>query len=244
MLWRLIDTDLASPEFTVAADEAMMIARHKNMVPNTLHLYRLDRPTVTLGCSENIDEDINLEVAKENDVAIVRRASGGGAFFVNQDQILYSTVVSTDTIPEKPEETYEVICEAIVKALGYMGIKAEFKPINDIVVKGRRISRSFQIRKWDVVLQHGTLIIDADFDMMFRILKTRRKRIRSSEDMTSLTRELRRMPSIDEVKRALVRAFAEEFQVEMVKGVLTYFEERMISALIADKYGRAEYKLL
>ncbi|MCQ5376093.1 MAG: hypothetical protein NO474_05805, partial [Methanomassiliicoccales archaeon] len=131
-----------------------------------------------------------------------------------------------------------------IRALGLLGVVAYFKPINDVVVNGKKISGSAQARKWNIVLQHGTLIIDADFDLMFRILKTTKKKIRTPEEMTSLTIELGRKPSLDEVKKALIRAFAEEFQVEIVKGVLTHFEEKTIKQLIEEKYGRDEYALL
>lgn len=244
MIWRLIDTDLASPPYTSAADEAIMIARHKNLVPNTLHLYRRDRPTISLGYFEKIEENVNLELAKRIGAHIVRRVSGGSAIYTDQDQIIYSVVVDHEVVPENPNDTYKIICGAIIRALGLLGVVAYFKPINDVVVNGKKISGSAQARKWNIVLQHGTLIIDADFDLMFRILKTTKKKIRTPEEMTSLTIELGRKPSLDEVKKALIRAFAEEFQVEIVKGVLTHFEEKTIKQLIEEKYGKDEYALL
>lgn len=244
MIWRLLDTDLASPPYTSAADEAIMIARHKNLVPNTLHLYRRDRPTISLGYFEKIEENVNLELAKRIGVRIIRRVSGGSAIYTDQDQIIYSVIVDNEVVPENPNDTYRIICGAIIRALGLLGIVADFKPINDVVVSGRKISGSAQVRKWDVVLQHGTLIIDADFDLMFRILKTKKKKIRAPDEMTSLSIELGRKPSVDEVKKALIHAFAEEFHVEIVKGVLTHFEEETIRRLIEEKYGKEEYAFL
>lgn len=132
MLWRLIDTDLASPAYTSAADEAMVIARQKNIVPNTLHLYRRDRPTVSLGYSEIVEDSVNLAVAKERGVHLVRRMSGGSAIFTDQNQIIYSVILEKDMVPESPNETFPIVCGGIVNALRILGLEAEFKPINDV----------------------------------------------------------------------------------------------------------------
>ncbi|MGD0056983.1 MAG: biotin/lipoate A/B protein ligase family protein [Methanomassiliicoccales archaeon] len=243
MLWRLIDTDLAPPAYTSAADEAIVIARQKNIAPNTLHLYRRDRPTVSLGYFENVQESVNLEVAKERGVQLVRRMSGGSAIFTDPNQMIYSVVLEKEMVPESPNETFPIVCEGIIKALNVFGLEAEFKPINDVLVKGKKISGSAQTRKWDVVLQHGTIIVDADFTLMFRVLRTKKKKVKIQEGMTSLAKELGRVPSMDEVKAAIVKGFSQQFNVEIVKGVLTNFERNTIDRLIEEKYGKEEYTL-
>ncbi|MDD1769027.1 MAG: lipoate--protein ligase family protein [Methanomassiliicoccales archaeon] len=243
MLWRLIDTDLASPAYTSAADEAIVMARQKNIAPNTLHLYRRDRPTVSIGYFENVEESVNLEVAKERGVQLVRRMSGGSAIFTDPNQIIYSVVVEKDMVPESPNETFPIVCGGIIKALNVFGIEAKFKPINDILVNGKKISGSAQTRKWDVVLQHGTLIVDADFALMFKVLRTKKKKVKTQEGMTSLAKELGRVPPMDEVKAAVVKGFSQQFDVNIVKGVLTHFEQNAIERLIEEKYGKEEYTL-
>lgn len=243
MLWRLIDTDLAPPAYTSAADEAIVIARQKNIAPNTLHLYRRDRPTVSLGYFENARESVNLEMAKEKGVTLVRRMSGGSAIFTDPNQIIYSVVLGKEMVPESPNETFPIVCGGIVKAMEILGIEAEFKPINDVLVKGRKISGSAQTRKWDVVLQHGTLIVDADFTLMFKILRTKKKKVKTQEGMTSLAKELGRVPPMEEVKAAIVKGFSQQFNVDIVKGVLTHFERNTIERLTDEKYGKDEYTL-
>jgi lipoate-protein ligase A len=146
-------------------------------------------------------------------------------------------------VPESPNETFPIVCGGIVKALSVLGLEAEFKPINDVLVNGKKISGSAQMRKWDVVLQHGTLIVDADFGLMFRVLRTKKKKVKTQEGMTSLAKELGRVPSMDEVKAAIVKGFSRQFNVEVVKGVLTHFEKSTIDRLIEEKYGREEYTL-
>ncbi|MBM4237675.1 MAG: lipoate--protein ligase family protein [Euryarchaeota archaeon] len=177
-------------------------------------------------------------------IQIVRRMSGGSAIYTDPDQIIYSLVLEKEMVPESPIETFEIICAGIVRALDILGLEAEFKPVNDVLIRDRKVSGSAQTRKGNVVIQHGTVIVDADFDLMFKVLKTRKKKIRSPEGMTSLTAELGRKPTMEEVKAAIIQGFSEEFGVEIVRGVLTHFEERTIRQLVEEKYGKEEYALL
>lgn len=242
MFWRLVDSDPAPPERTAACDEAMMMARHLRIVPNTLHLYRRDRPTVSLGYFEKAEEAVDLEVAQRRGVQLVRRVSGGSAIFTDPGQIIYAVVLDKDTVPESPNETFELVCRGVIKALDILGLKGEFKPVNDVLVNKRKISGSAQTRKWDVVLQHGTLMVDTDFDLMFEVLRSRKK-VRSKDSVTSLARELGEAPGMERVKRALVDGFAASFGVDIQKGALTHYELRKTDELVEQKYSRPEHAL-
>jgi len=242
MFWRLVDSDLVTPERSAACDEAMMMARHQRIVPNTLHLYRRDGPTVSLGYFEKLEEAVELEVVRRRGIQLVRRVSGGSAIYTDPGQIIYAVILDKESVPESPNETFEQVCKGVIKALDLLGLKGEFKPVNDILVNKRKISGSAQTRKWDVMLQHGTLMIDTDFDLMFEVLRGKKK-VRPKDTVTSLAKEMGETPSMERVKRALVDGFSSAFQVEIHKGALTHFEQRKIDELIEEKYSKQEYTL-
>jgi lipoate-protein ligase A len=244
MFWRLLDTDLAVPAYTAASDEAIVKARQKKLVPDTLHIYRRDRPTISLGYFERIEEAINLEAAESRGVQLVRRLSGGSAIYTDPDQIIYAAVMRRDLLPEDPNDIYEIICSALIRAMDKMGLDAEFKPVNDILIKGRKVSGSAQKFEKNVVIQHGTLIVDCDFDMMFDVLRTKDRKVGSREGMTSISRELGRKVAMDEVKAALIKGFEETFRVRLKKGYLTHYEEKCIEHLMETKYGNDRYTQL
>lgn len=241
MFWRLLDTDLAAPAYTAACDEAIVKARQKNLVPDTLHLYRRDRPTISLGYFERIEDTVNLEAAERRGVQLVRRFSGGSAIYTDQDQIIYAVVMRRDRLPEDPNEIYRFICSALIRAMKKLGLDAEFKPVNDVLIKGRKVSGSAQKFEKDVVIQHGTVIVDCDFDMMFDVLRTKDKTVHSREGMTSISSELGRKVPMDEVKTALIRAFEETFGVTIKRGSLAHFELKCIEHLMESKYSDDEY---
>jgi len=242
MLWRMIDSGMAEPIYTVACDEALLMARHARIVPNTLHLYVRDRPTVSLGYFEHVEEAVDLEAVKRHGVQLVRRVSGGSAIYTDPGQIIYALALDNEVVPTTPEETFASVCAGVIKALDILGLKGEFKPVNDVLVNKRKISGSAQTRKWDVVLQHGTLMVDTDFEIMFDVLKMRKKG-RSKDTVTSLAKELGEVPSMDKVKRALIAGFASTFNVEIVKGVLSHYETKTIESLIEEKYGQEKFTM-
>ncbi len=240
MLWRLVDSDLAAPAYTAACDEVMMMARHQRTIPNSLHLYRRALPTVSIGYFEKVEEAVDLEAMRRRGVGLVRRVSGGSAIYTDPGQVIYSVILDNQMVPESPNATFELICKGVIKALEHLGLVAEFKPVNDVLVSGRKISGSAQTRKWDVVLQHGTLLVDTDFEAMFEVLRPGKKG-RGKDSVTSLAKELGEAPSMERVKRALLEGFSSAFDVEIIKGELTHYEEKMIEKLLKERYGREDY---
>jgi lipoate-protein ligase A len=75
---------------------------------------------------------------------------------------------------------------------------------------------------------------------MFDVLKPGKKG-RGRDSVTSLAQELDEVPSMERVKKALIEGFASAFEVEIMKGALTHYEEKMIEKLLKERYGREEY---
>jgi lipoate-protein ligase A len=169
--------------------------------------------------------------------------SGGSTIFTDQGQLIFSLTVDQGAIP-KPEDAYSLTCGVIVKALRSLGVEAEHKPPNDIIVNGKKISGSAQTRKKGMLMVHGTLLVDTDLDRMMRILRPRHdKHSRTREQMTSLREELGSPPNMNQVKDALVQAFSEELEQRAVCIPVNEREKGRVKALIEEKYGKEDFIL-
>jgi lipoate---protein ligase len=241
MSWRLVDSDLLEPAFSAAVDEAILLARNEGSVPNTLHLYRRTGPTISLGHFERINESIDIEAAERLRVSIVRRMSGGSAIYTDPDQLIYTVAVGKGSVPESPQDTFRLLCQGLIEALAVLGVRAEFKPVNDVLVGGRKISGSAQVRRHEVVLQHGTLLVRTDYERMFSVLRSDK---RSRNEMTSLVEELGEAPPMAAVKIAIVRGFSEALGVEFEAGALSERERESADRLTRSTYGRQDHTLL
>jgi lipoate-protein ligase A len=243
----LIDSDISEPEFTFAADEAIALARSKMLVPNTLHFYRRNCPTVSLGYFQKVDNATNYDYCIENDVRIIRRMTGGSAIYTDNGHLIYCLVADESTLPDR-NETFEKVCSAIVKALGSLDVEASFKPINDVLVNGRKISGSAQMRRWGIVLQHGTLVLQNNQEMMVGTLrmdleKIKRRGLQPSTYVISLHEIYKRNADPLMVKSALSKGFESTFKVKLIPSKLCEYELECIKTLIERKYGNDEWNL-
>lgn len=248
MNWRLIDSGLSEPEFTVAADEAIALARSKKLVPNTLHLYRRSHPTVSLGYFQEVDKATNRDFCQKNDVRMVRRITGGSAIYTDCGHLIYGLIVDDSTLPNDRIKAFETVCSALVLALGTLSVKAVYKPVNDIMVNGRKISGSAQMRRWGIVLQHGTLVLSNNNVMMTGALKMDLKKLEDrgqspSTYVTSLEEILGRKPDVEIVKSALIKGFEDAFRIKLIPSELIESETQTIQELIEKKYGSDKWNL-
>jgi lipoate-protein ligase A len=238
MAWRLIDLGSMDPALTAAADEAVLTCRSKGTGENTLAFYSRDGPTVSLGYFESAEEGIDLDLCREKGIGIVRRLSGGSAVFTDPGQIVYSVTLEAGIVPTNPKDSYPLICGGVVTALRSLGIVAEHKPLNDVVVHGRKISGSAQTRKAGFVLQHGTVIVDSDLDLMMRVIRQRPGKPRDRDGMTSVSLELGRNAGLDEVKHALAAGFGTAFGATMRRDEMTAEEKLLMIKLSEEKYRK------
>ncbi len=240
MTWRLVDSDLIAPAMASAVDEAILLSRGEGTVPDTLHLYRRNAPAISLGHFEKVAERVDLEAADRYGVALVRRMSGGGAIYTDPGHLIYAVALGDAAAPESPQETFRSLCQGVVAALRELGVEAQFRPVNDVLVRGRKVSGSAQIRRHGAVLQHGTLMVRTDYERMFSVLRGKRPR----SGITSLAEEMTDVPSMDMIKEAMVRGFSSAMGVGMVREELSEKERDEADRLVRTTYGRREHTFL
>jgi len=243
--WRLLDLEICSAYMNMAIDEAITQKRNQGMVPNTIRFYRWKPSAVSIGYFQLVEQEVNLDACRELGVDVVRRMTGGGAVYHDYNgELTYSVIVDQGNpkIPDDITKSYETICTGIVIALNRIGIDAEFKPINDIIVNGKKISGNAQTRRGNTILQHGTILLDADIRTMFKVLrvgveKISDKAIKTVEErVTTINREVGRRVTFEEVRNALKTGFEEALEIELVKDVLSEEETRSAVKLQTEKY--------
>ncbi|MCX6798877.1 MAG: biotin/lipoate A/B protein ligase family protein [Candidatus Diapherotrites archaeon] len=231
--FRLLLTGENSAARNMAIDEAVMWCCPKPGIP-TVRFYSWKPPAVSIGYFQQIEEEVDLEECKKQGVDVVRRITGGGAVF-HEKELTYSFACGEESglVSENILESYKKICNSIVLGLGALGLKAEFAPLNDIVVGGKKISGNAQTRRGGVVLQHGTIILGVDVGKMFLLLRVPNEKLKGKmiEDVkqrvTSAEQQLGRKVPFEEAAAAMKKGFEENFGVKLEEGELTAVEEGM-----------------
>jgi lipoate---protein ligase len=246
---RFLDLKVNDAYTNMATDEALTRSKGEGGL-DTLRFYRWNPSAVTLGYFQSVEDEVDLEAMKKYGIDLNRRISGGGAVLNSAEgEITYSIVMDEDDprISDDPTESYRYLCHGIIEGLANLGIKADFKPINDIIVGPKKVSGNAQIRRYGAVLHHGTILVDFDASKMFSVLKISDAKIsdklikQANERVTSIRQILDRKVSFEEVRAAMEKGFAKALGVELVKGDLTPQEVEYVSEF-RDKYASKEWR--
>jgi len=247
--WRLIDLGRAEPLAAQTFYEAVALAISRGLSPNTLLLCQPTSPYVCLGFHQELEREIDVEYCQRTGLPIIRRSQGGGATYLNGDQIFYQVVASKKSvvIPARVEDLFEKLLRAPVQVYRRLGLPAEFKPVNDVVVGGRKISGNGAGLIDSTVVLVGNIILDLDYDSMSRVLKVPNEKFRDkmaksmSEWVTSLKREIGHIPEVDEIKRLLTEAFKDVLKIELRRAEPSEEERRIWEEEVKPKHRSAEW---
>ena len=193
--WRVVPFAENNAFKNMALDEAVSWEIAKGGSLPTIRFYGWKPSAVSIGYFQSIEKEVKLRECEALGVDVVRRRTGGGAVYHdNAGEITYSVIAPQSFFPEDIIASYRLICGWIVDAFGQLGLKTEFKPINDVILEGKKVSGNAQTRRNGVLLQHGTILYDLDVAKMFGVLnvsaeKISDKLIKSVEErVTSVTR--------------------------------------------------------
>jgi len=222
--WRLIDLGMAEPYVAQCFYEAVALAIDRGLSPNTIILVQPASPYVCLGYHQILEKEVDIEYCKEQGLPIIRRSQGGGTVYLNSDQIFYQVVASEDSkvIPHRVDELFEKLLQVTVYVYRKLGLEAEFKPLNDVVVNNRKISGNGAGRIGKAIILVGNIILDLDYDLMARVLKIPDEKFRDKmaksmrEWVTSLKGELGYIPSVNEIKKLLVEGYEKILEIKLI----------------------------
>ncbi len=261
--WRVIELETHDAFMNMALDEACCESVASGAVRPTVRFYRWSPSAVSIGYFQSLVDEIDIEACAKTGtgsspsgdgvVDIIRRRTGGGAVYHDfEGEITYSVIV-----PEKDfcdangvrlgiTESYHEICGWIIRGLGQVGIGAEFKPINDIIVSSssKKISGNAQTRRGGVILQHGTILLTVDVKKMFSLLKVGKEKIADKmiaavEERVTSVAQVRPEVTREEVYSALLNSFTEGKKFEI--GTWTEGELARAEELVQERYKTKEW---
>lgn len=243
MKWRVMGYSDNDAFVNMALDEALGESVAAGGPP-TIRFYGWRPSAVSIGYFQSIHKEVDAGACADAGVDIVRRRTGGGAVYHDSHgEITYSVIAPASLFPADIIASYRVICGWITDSLDLLGIRSEFKPINDIIAGGKKISGNAQSRRGGVLLQHGTVLYSVNVDRMFSLLRVSDEKIRdkmiasAKERVTSISQQ--RDVSRDEAYDALLRGFTDgkEFSFDTPSEA----EMRRTHELAASRYRKTEW---
>lgn len=177
--------------------------------PDTIMLVSPDAPYVSVGRHQDAAREVDLEYCAANGYPVIRREVGGGAVYLDGNQLFTQWIFQASHLPATVEARFELYIDTLVRTYRALGIEAEHRPINDVHVAGRKIGGTGAARMDRAEVVVGSLMFDFDTAAMAQVLRVPsekfRDKLRQSLDdyMTTMRRELGAPPD----RRTVVAAY-------------------------------------
>ncbi|HEX6982614.1 MAG TPA: lipoate--protein ligase [Balneolaceae bacterium] len=139
-------------------------------------LFYINEPSIIIGRNQNTLEEINHEYVEKKGIHVVRRISGGGAVYHDLGNLNFSFITNYD---KKSLNNFRKFTKPVIRVLNEMGVTAELKGRNDIVVNNRKISGNAQFSTGKRMFSHGTLLFDSEMSEVANALNVKMSKIES-----------------------------------------------------------------
>lgn len=239
--WHLIDEHPMLPAEHVALDEVLLGEVAAGRRPPVVRFWAWAAPAVIIGRFQSLKNEVDEAAARTMGVTVVRRASGGGAMFVQPGStITYSLYLPDELVRGVSiRDSYELLDRWCVETFNELGVQATYQPLNDITSPEGKIGGAAQLRRPGVVLHHTTIAYEMNPEDMVRVLRIGQEKL-SDKGVTSAAKRvspLRRQTQL--VREAIVAALAEGFdrRFGLTAGTLIDAEVTAARELVASKYG-------
>jgi lipoate---protein ligase len=190
----------------------------------TLVLVEPASPYVCIGFHQDAKKELDIELLERERIPIFRREVGGGAVYLDRGQLFYQFVLRKDNplVSQKKEDLFRLVLQPVVETFREFGVPAEFKPVNDILAQGKKISGNGAAEIGEMVVIVGNFIVDFNFEMMSKVLRVPDEKFRDKvfktlqENLTTIPRVTGKpAPANADLSDALIR------QCERVFGSFT-----------------------
>jgi lipoate-protein ligase A len=177
--WQLIHTTPQSPTLHMALDDVLTHEVGAGRRAPTLRIWEWASPAVVIGRFQSLRNEVDAEAAQRHGIEVVRRVSGGGAMFIEPGNTITYSIYAPQTLIKglSFQEAYAFLDEWVLEALGELGIKAWYQPLNDITSEGGKIAGAAQVHRGGAVLHHVTMAYDIDAAKMLEVLRIGREKL-------------------------------------------------------------------
>lgn len=208
-------------------------------------LFYVNKPSIIIGRNQNTIEEINTDYVEANNIKVVRRLSGGGAVYHDEQNLNFSFITKDDG---ESFQNFQKFTQPIVDALNKKGVPVELQGRNDLVVDGRKISGNAMFSTRGRMFSHGTLMLNSEIEELSRALKVKKVKIESKgiksvkSRVANISEFLDEEITMDEFKELILKyVFDVEDLNDVPEYVLTQEDWDNINEISKNRYQKWEW---
>lgn len=262
MKWRLLLPVDGTGAFHMAADVAVLEGIRANKGAPTLRFYRWTPPCVTLGKFQPAEGNVQLDNCRRLGFDVVKRPTGGRAI-LHDHEVTFSVIVAEEHLPQAGAsimDSYRELGRALEAGMRRLGLTAELidrratarggdpasvnatgnpacfaaKARCDLMVNGRKIIGSAQMRKDGFILQQNSLPLKVNFPLWDDVFYRSDWQSVAQGGAVDLWSAAAREVGYDEVVDALRYGFTTALGIEFEESRLSEDEDRRARELLPE----------
>src|SRR6059036_3931292 len=243
--WRLLLDPPAEGVWNMAVDEVLLDGVAAGSAPPTLRFYTWMPACLSLGYFQPFSV-VNDEGCRKLGIEIVRRPTGGRAI-LHDRELTYGVALPASLLGHDAGmlPSYRRLSLALQAGLQRLGIDVSLAPeseaptravhgpacfdrpsAHEILLRGRKVVGSAQVRRAGALLQHGSIVIEPRMATLIACLKLDDDPTTAAGRLDDGVAGLAEVGNFEPVSIgwALAGAFAGEFDVQFEQGCLTEAE--------------------
>ena len=133
-----------------------------------------EMPLTSIGYFQDAKKEIDLDFCKKAGIPVIRREDGGGAVYLDSNQIFYHVIWNSRNrkFPSNVKRLFRLLSQPACETYKKFGIHASFRAENDIVTdKSKKIAGEGGGDIADSMVFVGSIILDFDYVTMSKVLK-------------------------------------------------------------------------
>jgi lipoate-protein ligase A len=210
--------------------------------PDTIILAVPDAPYFCIGYHQDVSV-LDLDRCRTKGRPVLRRRLGGGAVYLDSNQLFYQCVFHRSRVPARVDALYAHLLGPAAAALRDVGLPARLRPVNEIEVNGRRIAGTGAGQIGDAAVVVGNVLFDFAYEEMIRAWRVPSEifRAQAAEGLRRHVSTLRKEGGdsirFSDVVDAMVRRYDEGLGRRLEPGELTAEERGAVAraeARLAD----------
>lgn len=226
------------PYFNLAVEEYLLKEKKDEFI-----VISVNDPSVIIGKHQVAHRETDTEQVTRNKIPVIRRITGGGTVYHDHGNVNFAFILNSEPGRQVDFRKYTL---PVMGFLKYFGVNAEFGDKNDIRAEGFKISGNAEHVYRNRVLHHGTLLFDADLQMLRSVIRkatdkyiTRAVRSNPSP-VINLKGKMRDIDSVSGLITAIMVWLSSYFGGDVIKS-LTDEDAMKIHHLSADKYRKWDW---
>ena len=264
-VWRLLRSRPATGAWNMAVDDVLLQGVAFDTAPPTLRFYAWTPPCLSLGYFQPFDV-VDLDACLARGVDVVRRPTGGRAI-LHDREVTYSLALPAAVLGHDWGilPSYYRISRALQAALRELGIETALAPetagpamsehgpicfdrpsAHEILLHGRKLVGSAQVRRGAALLQHGSILIEPRLEAMFACLRLRQPPAAADAGRHGLMAAVAGLGEAgiddpEQIAAVIGSGIAQEFRIRLEAGGLTNEESAAAAELARSRYASASW---